>query len=102
MEYYMATSQPEGPLLVFSQNERTEPRPKRETESSFVYLDNSARPMAAWARDLVESWFTHYPASAQKEWRDRYRSDDDQEHGSAFFELYCHEFLRRHGFSIEI
>lgn len=49
-----------------------------------------------------DSWFDKFPLEHQKDLRERFRSDDDQNHGGAFFELFLHELLTRLGFSLKV
>ena len=46
-------------------------------------------------RDLLESWFSRYPKGHPADLRGRFRSADDSNHRSAFFELFLHEVLYR-------
>ena len=71
--------------------------PRGYSEPCFTYLNRSGRPAAHRIRSLLERWFEEFPESGKKElWR-RFRSSNDQEHLSAFFELYCHALVRAQG-----
>ena len=48
------------------------------------------------------NWFDKFPLEHQKDLRGRFSSKDDQNHGSAFFELFLHELLTRLGFSLKV
>ncbi len=61
------------------------------------FYDNESRGL-----DKYEPWFDKYPLKHQKDIRKRFRSDDDQHHGGAFFELFLHDLLTRLGFSLKI
>jgi hypothetical protein len=71
-------------------------------EPSFAYLNRSARPAAERIRQTLETWFSHYPSEGQTDLCGRFRSDVDQHHYSAFFELLLHESLLRMGCRVEI
>src|SRR2546430_8119671 len=71
-------------------------------EPEFIYLNRSARQDISHIRDLLEVWFSHYPASAQADLCGRFRSPDDTPHRSAFFELFLHELLLRLGCQVEM
>ena len=86
---------------VFSDAKRTSLRTKRDVESSFSYIDASARPPIAWARSSLEIGLVTTRRTPGQSWLRRFRSKDDRQHESAFFELYCHELLIRHGFAVE-
>jgi hypothetical protein len=66
----------------------------------FDYLNTSARPEAERVRANVEEWFGRYPAEHAAELRSRLRTD--QQHETAFFELFIHEVLTRLGWCITI
>jgi hypothetical protein len=48
-------------------------------------------------RDLLESWFSQLCAEGQPHAKARIRSGDNRQFQAAFWELYCHESLRRLG-----
>ena len=86
---------------MFDQVERTETRLKRENESTFSYLNVSARvPMTA-ARQVLEHWFAAYPDAGKDDLRARFRSPIDSQFKSAFWELYLHELFSRLGFRLD-
>jgi hypothetical protein len=72
-------------------------------ETTFAFLNRSARPEERQVRRLLESWFRKYPTGSNKHvsLRARFRSDTS-DHTAAFFELYCYTLLRRHRFAIKI
>ena len=53
-------------------------------------------------RNRFESWFKGFPHEHQKDLRERFQSDDEQNHEGAFFELFLHELLTRLGFSLKV
>ena len=73
------------------------PRPDKDMhdqhEAAFCYLNRSGRCEAARVRQLVENWLTRYPANHRGALIARLRSNIDDQHRSAFFELFVHEFL---------
>jgi hypothetical protein len=87
--------------MLFDQVERTETRLKRERESTFAYLNSSARAPMTAAREVLEQWFDSYPESDKADLRPRFRSPIDAQHQSAFWELYLHELFSRLGFTLE-
>jgi hypothetical protein len=68
----------------------------------FSYLDASARPEAAEARQLVESWLEDYPADMLGRWLGDFRNNDDGQHDSAFFELFLFQFFKAAGWSVTV
>jgi hypothetical protein len=51
--------------VLFDQVERTDTRLKRENESTFLYLNSSARSPMTAAREVLEQWFATYPDSGR-------------------------------------
>lgn len=72
------------------------------TEPIYVYFNRSARPSSQRIRNLLEEWFSNYPSDAQNEIVARFRSSNDIQHQSAFFEIYLHVLLSILGFQIEV
>lgn len=88
--------------MLFDKIERTYKGIKLYSESDFDYLNRSARKYCERMRSLLEEWLGHYPIDEREELIKRFRSSDDINFKSAFFELYLHELLLRLGFKIEI
>jgi hypothetical protein len=80
-------------MPLFDQIERTETRVRHQNESSFDYLNTSARPGICAIREMLERWFEHLPNSAKADIRGRFRSGDEVQYESSFFELFWHELL---------
>lgn len=88
--------------MLFSERERTYEGPRLRSEPEYAYLDRSARPEMARIRDRLEEWFAHYPEARRAAFVPRFRSTDDAQFRSAFFELYVHETLRRLGHEVHV
>jgi hypothetical protein len=89
--------------MLFDENvESIGLRPKEHTESTFDYYNCSARSDVGKIKQLLESWFSHLPQSAQMELRSRFRSPIDSQHRAAIFELLIHELLINLGYSVEL
>lgn len=67
-------------------------------ESSFQCLNQFDWPDGVRLRRNLETWFKRFPASEQKDLRGKFRSDSNQQHEGAFFELFLHELITRLGF----
>lgn len=65
-------------------------------------MNGSARPGICAIRELLEQWFEHLQDDAKADIRARFRSRDDVQHQSAWFELFWHELMRRGGYDLEI
>ncbi len=84
--------------MLFTDRSREDTKPKSERESSFAFMDRSARPEIARVRALLESALENYPIPEQAELVTRLKSDDETAFRSATFELLLHETLRRLGY----
>ncbi len=89
-------------MPLFDEIPRTEVRPRRQNEGGFEYMNTSTRPGISAIRELLEGWFERLPPDGQADVRGRFRSRDDAQHQSAFFEMYWHELLRCSGYEIEL
>ena len=78
---------------VFDDFTRNDTMPATHAEDQFTYLNRSARPEFAAARNIIQRWFALYPQQYQAELRSRLRSRSDVDHPSAVFELAIHFLL---------
>jgi hypothetical protein len=79
---------------IFDDSERTDPSPADDMESSYHFLTRVARPQRALVRELIEDWFSEYPAVAQVDMRGRLQNDDYAQHIGAWWELYTYKLFR--------
>lgn len=79
---------------IFDDSERTDPSPADDMESSYHFLNRVARPQWALVRELIEDWFSEYPAVAQADMRGRLQNDDYTQHIGAWWELYTYKLFR--------
>src|SRR5438552_10001110 len=89
-------------MAILDQIARIETRAKRQNESSFDYMNTSARTGIHAIRDLLEYWFQHLSELAKADIRARFRSRDEAQHQGAFYELFWHELLRACNFDLEV
>ncbi len=89
-------------LLFDTDLDRSKAEPADYSQPHFGYLNRSGRLEATRIRELLEQWFSRYPAHSQAALRARFRSPDDIPHHSAFFELYLHELLRILGYQVDV
>jgi hypothetical protein len=87
-------------MSIFDDIVRENDQPRQECEPRFSYLNKSSRAEAERVRELVDEWIKEYPASHREALVARLRSDIDDHHQSAFFELFLHHFLRARGCKI--
>ena len=88
-------------LRLFDQFERTDHREAHRSEPTFEFWNRSAWPACANIREVLERWFTSYPASHARDLRARFRKRDHN-HEAAFFELYLYQVLSCLGLSPEV
>lgn len=69
--------------------------PSTHSESTYSYLCRSDRPAFVYAREVLENWFSEYPASHSAHLRTRFQAKDDLVHSSALAELATYHLLRR-------
>ena len=86
--------------MIFSKKARTDTSPKSYSESTYSYLNRSARPEYDRIRTLIEGWCGHVPDDERHEFVQRITSGDDLAFHSAFLELYTHELLLATGHSV--
>ncbi len=89
-------------MKLFDDTDRDDTGPASYSEPKFQYLNRSARPAFQAIRTVLEEWFSRYPEPHRKDLRARFRSSDNVNHQSAFFELFLHELLLRLGHGIQI
>jgi hypothetical protein len=84
-------------LGLFGEGPRIDIRPRQHKESAYFYLARSASPEAEQTRIRIEEWFARYPAEHGGDLALRLRSRNDDQHRSALFELFLHDWLLSHG-----
>lgn len=90
------------PDRIFDQIERTDTRYRRFNESSFDFYNVCARPKFVAIRELIEQWYAEFPDAGKADIRGRFRSGNETNFRSAFFEVYLYQLCRGLGFSVEI
>lgn len=87
--------------MLFSDFHRTDESHKRGTESSFQFLDRSARREIVLVRDYLRHAVENYPVSERPELIARLQSEDEVAFKSASFEVLLYWGLSRNGFRME-
>jgi hypothetical protein len=87
---------------IFDDAERTDPSPAHEMESSYDFLNRVARPQWALVRELIDDWFSEYPAAAQADIRSRLQEKDYAQHIGAWWELYTYKLFRSLDYQVAI
>ncbi|MBI5931009.1 MAG: hypothetical protein HY862_16995 [Chloroflexi bacterium] len=91
-------------LQLFDDLDRKDLRAATYTEPYFSYLNYTARPLFENLRNILQDWFDSFDAKEEKRlkvWKE-FRSENNQLHTNAFFEIYLHFLLSRMGFHVEI
>lgn len=88
--------------MLFDDIRRSELKSDSPSESMFRDINQYDWPGATSIRNTLESWLENYPCRHRADLRERFRSNDDQNHEGAFFELFLYELLTRLGFSLEV
>ena len=89
--------------MLFDNIKREYQGPALYAEPQFRYLNRSARPQAVSIRDTLERWFCRYSeGQTKKDIMGRFRSGDDSQYRSAFFELLLHELLLQLNCKVEL
>jgi hypothetical protein len=87
-------------MSVFDDIPRDDTGPPSPDETQFAYLNRSGRPEAARVREKVDAWFAAYPETHRGALIARFRSVIDDQHRSAFFELFLYHLLLARGCKI--
>lgn len=89
-------------MTLFDNIPRDDEGPASYAEPQFNYLNRSARGDVAKVRKTLEDWFSRYSDEARTALLGNFRSPNDNQHRSAFFELFLHELLLSLGCRVEI
>lgn len=87
---------------LFDEGQRTNTQPRLYSQPGFDYLNTSARPGVQYIRETLDRWFSHYPEPHRHELRSRFRSETNEQHVAAFFELTLHELMRAFRTRVEV
>jgi hypothetical protein len=87
-------------MSIFDNIPRDDTEPLPPGEAQFAYLNRSGRPEAARVRDKAEAWFASYPDTHRDDLLARFRSAIDDQHQSAFFELFLYHLLQTRGYKV--
>ena len=80
-------------MRLFDQTPRDYQELQWYGESAFGYLNRSARPEMAEVRRVLKGWLSRYPEAERRRLCQDFRSRNDWQHYSAFFEVFVHELL---------
>lgn len=89
-------------MKLFDESERTYMGNKDHHESSYAFLNRSALPRFAAAREVLEEWFTRYPPAHQLTLAKNFTADTYGPHLGAFFEMYTFALLQKQGLEVHV
>ncbi|HEX2623140.1 MAG TPA: hypothetical protein VHL11_23430, partial [Phototrophicaceae bacterium] len=95
---------PPDSLKLFDDIERTYLGPSKFSEARWIFMNRTALPGYEYLRVFLQNWFDDYQTSSVKRyslWKN-FHSDKDDEHLSAFFELYLCQLFKAQSFKVEI
>jgi hypothetical protein len=88
-------------MQLFDDVQRTYEGFREARESHYAFLNRSARPESKRTRQVLAQWFLKYPDEHRYTLNTSFRSRSEKTHLGAFFELYCHEWLKQQGFLVQ-
>ena len=89
-------------LRLFDEFERTDASPAKYSESIFDALNRLSWKNAVRIRDVLEDWFSTHPPENKQDLVRRFRSNRDDQHQGAFFELFLRKFLTRLEYTVTV
>lgn len=87
--------------MIFRNRSRHDSSAKLSGESSYGFLDRSARDEIEAVRAMLESLILKYPEEETPEMLSRLQSENDEHFNSAFFELIVYSMLSRLGYRMQ-
>src|SRR6266851_7134670 len=101
----MASRQIKGNILLklFDDIVRTNKSSQKRRKSFYDFINQSTRPEYEAARQLLETWFQDYDTDREqncKNLKQKFCADENDNHLSAFFELYSHALLKHQRFLV--
>jgi hypothetical protein len=92
--------QGDGRMSIFDDIPREDKEPRPDGEALFAYTNRSGRDEAQRVRQNFDSWLERYPETHRDNLIARLRSVNDDQHRSAFFELFLYRLLETRGHKI--
>ena len=83
-------------MQLFDNFKRTNTDIANHVTSNYSFINESAWSSMSYIRNLLENWSSSFPINA--DFISRFKSKNDQQHRSAFFELAIYKFFEIHGF----
>src|SRR5262245_19699515 len=90
----------ESSMSIFDEIPRQHFEGRPDGEAMFAYTNRSGRAEAQRVRDSMDSWVKRYPETHRENLVARLRSVSDDQHRTAFFELFLYRLLQVRGHKI--
>jgi hypothetical protein len=90
-----------GDGCLFDQFERTDTSPMAYGENVFDFYNRVNRPEWARVRHELENWYSRHP-DPSGELRSHFRSERQDQHFGAWWELYMYSFFRQRDYEIKL
>ena len=87
-------------MRLFDDFIRTNKNIAEHVSTIYTFINESAWSSMEYIRALLEVWSSSYPLNS--DFLSRFKSEDDQQHKSAFFELTMHRLFEVQGFHVNI
>jgi len=81
---------------------RRNTEPASHEESTFQFLNRAAGPFWDRVRLSTENWYQRMHPEGRGDLRNRFRSKDSLSTLAAYWEIYLHEALLRHGYDVTV
>lgn len=85
-------------MLLFEDKIRTDLSIGKHLDNAFEFYDRSVLEEIEKKRQLLNSWFIHYPKEHQAQMKSDFKAAFDD----TLFELYIHELFYKQGFELEV
>jgi hypothetical protein len=87
---------------LFTEHNPTDYGYAKHAEDEFGYMNRHADAPVRAARELLETWYQHYPAAHRLDLVRRFRRSNHKQHDGAFWELFLHELFWRMGYGVQV
>lgn len=89
-------------MLLFDQDIKRHSKYATNSVSHYAYINCSNRPEFCKIRNQIEGWIKDYPMEHREELISRFKTNNDNQFLSAFFELVLYELFNSLGYKISI
>lgn len=83
---------------LFGTFERQRSSPSKRREASYQFLNQSNWSWVKYYRSVIEEWYQYFPRD--RNFYTQFTSNLDEQHNSAYFELFMFSLLRKAGYDV--